>query len=43
LMKAYQGKLEGKEVPENVLVTAQSRDFGYTMIKAYQGGQRDQF
>jgi hypothetical protein len=43
LMKAYQGKLEGKEVPENVLVRAQSRDFGYTMIKAYQGGLRDQF
>ena len=43
LMKAYQGKLEGKEVPENVLVRAHDSGFAYTMIKAYQGDQRDQF
>ena len=42
LMRAYQGKLEGKVVPEGVLVRAKG-DFAYTMIKAYQGGQRDQF
>jgi hypothetical protein len=43
LMKAYQGKLEGKEVPENVLVRAQDASLGYTMTKAYQGDERDQF
>jgi hypothetical protein len=43
LMKAYQGKLEGKAVPENVLLWAKDGTFAYTMIKAYQGGQRDQF
>ena len=43
LMKAYQGKLEGKAVPESVLVWAKDGAFAYTMIKAYQGGQRDQF
>jgi hypothetical protein len=36
-------KLEGKEVPENILIRAQDRGFAYTMIKAYQGDQRDQF
>jgi hypothetical protein len=43
LMKAYQGKLEGKAVPENVLDWAKDGAFAYSMIKAYQGGQRDQF
>jgi len=43
LMKAYQGKLEGKEVPENILVRAQPNDFGYTMITAYEANQRVQF
>jgi hypothetical protein len=43
LMKAYQGKLEGKAVPESVLLWAKDAAFAYTMIKAYQGGQRDQF
>jgi hypothetical protein len=43
LMRAYQGKLEGKEVPENLLVRAEDAALGYTMIKAYQGDQHDQF
>lgn len=43
LMKAYQGKLEGKEVSENVLARASDKGFGYDMIKGYQGDQRDQF
>ncbi len=43
LMKAYQGKLEGKAVPEDLLVRAKDLAFAYSMMKAYQGGQRDQF
>jgi hypothetical protein len=43
LMRAYQGKLEGKEVPENLLVRAEDAALGYSMIKAYQGDQHDQF
>lgn len=43
LMKAYQGKLEGREVPEYVVLWAKDATFAYTMIKAYQGGQHDQF
>jgi len=35
--------LEGKEVPENLLVRAEDAALAYTMIKAYQGDQRDQF
>jgi hypothetical protein len=42
LMKAYQNKLEGRAVPEHVLEWARDSAFGYAMIKAYQGGQRDQ-
>ena len=43
LIKGYQNRLEGQEVPENVLVRAKDDSFAYTMIKAYQGGQRVQF
>jgi hypothetical protein len=43
LIKAYQNKLAGQEVPENLLVRAKDASFAYTMIKAYQGGQRVQF
>ena len=43
LMKAYQGKLEGKKIPEYVLLWAKDGTLAYTMIKAYQGAQRDQF
>jgi hypothetical protein len=42
LMKAYQNKLEGWAVPEHILEWAKDSAFAYTMIKAYQGGQRDQ-
>jgi GNAT superfamily N-acetyltransferase len=43
LMKAYQGRLEGREVLEHVLLWAKDGSLAYTMIKAYQGAQRDQF
>jgi hypothetical protein len=43
LIKGYQNRLEGQEVPENVLVRAKDDSFAYTMIKAYQGRQRVQF
>ena len=43
LMKAYQGKLEGKEVPKNILLWGQDSGHGYPLIKAYQGDQRVQF
>ena len=43
LIKAYQGKLEGREVPEDVLARVQDSRFAYTMIKAYQGGRRVEF
>jgi hypothetical protein len=43
LMKAYRDKLEGRKVSEHVLEWAKDSAFAYTMIKAYQGGERDQF
>jgi hypothetical protein len=43
LMRAYRGKLQGKEVSENILAKARDKGFAYDMIKAYQGDQRDQF
>jgi hypothetical protein len=43
LMKAYRDKLERRTVPAHVLEWAKDSAFAYTMIKAYQGGERDQF
>jgi hypothetical protein len=43
LMKAYQDKLEGKEVPQNILIWGPDSGHGYPLIKAYQGDERDQF
>jgi len=43
LMKAYQGKLEGKEIPQNILIWGPDSGHGYPLIKAYQGDERDQF
>ena len=43
LLQAYQGKLEGKEVPLNIMVWGPDSGHGYPLIKAYQGTQRVQF
>jgi hypothetical protein len=43
LMKAYEDKLEGRSIPPHIFEWANDGGFAYSMIKAYQGGQRDQF
>ena len=43
MLKAYQGKLEGREVPYNTSLWGRGSDHGYPLIKAYQGDERDEF
>jgi hypothetical protein len=43
MLKAYAGKLEGKEVPYNIALWGRGSDHGYPLIKAYQGDERDEF
>ena len=43
MLKAYQGKLEGREIPKNIMIWVPDSGHGYPLIKAYQGDQRDQF
>ncbi len=43
LAEAYEGKLQGRPVPENAIIRARDGGFAYWMITAYQGTQQVQF